>query len=46
MLGYICRDVRIQRAAGVDLGIVSIYLVVDTKYVHGTTQYMGRPLPL
>lgn len=46
MLGYVCRDVRIHWAAGVDSKIISIYLVVDTKYVHGTTQYMCWPLPL
>lgn len=39
MLGYIFRDVRIQQAAGIDLEIVSVYLVVDIKYAHGTTVY-------
>lgn len=33
----ICKELRTQWAANMDVGIISIYVVLDTKYVHGTT---------
>lgn len=34
---YVCRELGTQWAAAMDVGIISAYVVIDTKYVHGPT---------